>query len=56
MDTHDFCDAVAQLVEDEYGLTDGDDLCYNLIEQGVIDTRDGVNPAARVVAQHMLQQ
>jgi len=56
MNIHDFCDEVSQLVEDEYDLTDGDDLCFSLIEQGVIDMRDGVKAAARVVAQHMLQQ
>ncbi len=43
---------ISQLVKRAYGYEDGEDLAYNLIEQGVIgpDVTDEV--AARIVAQH----
>lgn len=56
MTVHDFCFQVGQVVESEYGLTDGDDLCYNLVEGGVIDMQQGVRQAAAIVAQHLEQQ
>lgn len=55
MTTDDFADEVGKLVERDYGLLDGDDLCYNLVEMGRIDMADGVENAARVVAQHIAQ-
>ena len=50
-----FCDKVDQILEYQYGLSDGGDLCFNLIEMGVIKITDDVNQAARVVAQHIQQ-
>ncbi len=55
MDQDQFCDEVEALVEKEYGEVDGGDLCYNLIDMGVIDMACGVPYAAGVVAQHLLQ-
>jgi len=50
----EFCTKVGQLAL-EYGVDDGSSLCYNLIEMGVIDMEQGVETAARIVAQHVLQ-
>lgn len=52
---HDFSELVDSRVEEQYGLQDGGDLCYNLIEQGVIDMSKGADEAARIVAMHMVQ-
>jgi len=52
---HDFSCKVDERVEEQFGLLDGGDLCYNLIEQGVVREEMGVDEAARIVAQHILQ-
>ena len=49
-----FCADVGKRAE-TYGVEDGADLCWNLIEMGVIVPTDGVEEAARIVAQHVLQ-
>lgn len=51
----DFCNDVDAVVTERYRLDDGGDLCYSLIESGVIDMRDGIDAAARTVAQHIEQ-
>lgn len=51
----EFVQKVDKLVKQYYDLDDGGDLCYNLIEMQVIDTANGEDSAARVVAQHFLQ-
>lgn len=51
----DFCDLVDEKVEREYGLEDGGDLCFNLLESGEIWVSDGVDKAAQIVAQRLLQ-
>lgn len=51
----EFCDKVSAVCEEQYDIKDGGDLCWNLIEQGVISMADGVDTAARVVAQHIQQ-
>lgn len=50
-----FCDEVGKLVEQNYGHSDGDDLCFRFLEMGRIDMDDGVDSAARYVAQ-MIEQ
>lgn len=50
-----FCDEVDALVEKDYGYSDGGDLCFNLIESGVVKVDDGVQQAAATVAQHIGQ-
>lgn len=52
-----FVDAVAVKVL-EYGeeCTDGVNLARTLLDAGVITIADGVDHAARIVAQHLLQQ
>ena len=50
-----FCDKVEKRVEEQYGLTDGADLCFNLLESGVIPEDASVDEAARIVAMHMAQ-
>ena len=50
----EFCTEVGLLALD-YGVDDGSSLCYNLIEMGVIDMEQGVETAARIVAQYVLQ-
>lgn len=51
----DFCDLVDAHCEEHYDVTDGGDLCFNLLESGVIREDAGVEEAARIVAQHLLQ-
>lgn len=51
----EFCDEVEALVKEKYHLDDGGDLCWNLIESGVIDMKRGADVAAQTVAQHMEQ-
>lgn len=51
-----FCDAVEKVVEQQYGLDDGGDLCFTLVENGTINMKNGVDMAARIVAQHLSQQ
>lgn len=50
-----FCQLVDDEVYNLYDLEDGGDLCYNLMEQGVIHSGLDVHGAAQIVAQHMLQ-
>ena len=50
-----FCTQVEALVKERYGEDDGGDLCWNLIEQGVISMADGVDRATLTVAMHLLQ-
>lgn len=42
-------------VEEQYGLTDGGDLCFNLLESRVIPEDASVDEAARIVAMHLMQ-
>lgn len=51
----EFCDAVEALVKQQYGVDDGGDLCWSLLEQQVIKLTDTHERAARIVAQHLLQ-
>lgn len=51
----DFCQIVADKVKTEYGFEDGQDLCFNLLESGVIDEDATIDEAARIVAQHIGQ-
>jgi len=55
MDIEEFSENVGTIVEEQYGYTDGDDLCFNLIKQGVINPAAGEMSAARIVAQHIGQ-
>ena len=50
-----FCEIVADRVLIMYGLEDGADLCFNLLESGVIDEDATPEQAARIVAQHLQQ-
>ena len=52
---HAFADEVDARVEEQYGLLDGGDLCYNLQESGVIPENASVDEAARIVAMHISQ-
>ena len=51
----EFAQSVGEKVKNWYGLEDGADLCFNLVEQGVIDMRDSEAVAACQVAMHMEQ-
>jgi len=51
----DFCDQVEARVEEQFGELDGGDLCFNLMEEGVISESMGVDEAARIVAMHIQQ-
>ena len=55
MHTSEFLADVDKEVKEQYGLDDGRDLCFNLIQSGVIQIDEGVKNAARIVAQHLLQ-
>lgn len=55
-DEVNFCELVAAEVKRQYGYDGTADLCFNLLESGVIDQDATVNQAARIVAQHMEQQ
>jgi hypothetical protein len=50
-----FCGLVGARVSEQYGLDDGADLCFNLLESGVIDQDAGVDEASRIVAMHLAQ-
>ena len=52
---HEFCDKVNARVEEQFDLEDGGDLCFNLLEMGVVREDMSVDEAARIVAQHLLQ-
>lgn len=56
MNFQEFCAAVGKVVKEKYGLDDGSGMCFNLYEAGVVTTDDGVDAAARIVAQHLEQQ
>lgn len=51
---NEFCTEVGRIAA-EYGVDDGADLCYTLIELGVVNMADGAETAARTVAQCYLQ-
>lgn len=55
MDIFEFSKAVGKAVEQDYGIQDGSDLCFNLVESGDIKISDGIADAARVVAQNISQ-
>ena len=50
-----FCELVAKWAFKYYGVEDGADLCFNLVESGVIPEDATVSEAAGIVAQHILQ-
>lgn len=50
-----FCQLVGDRVEEQYGLEDGADLCFNLLEARVIAEDASVDEAARIVAMHLQQ-
>lgn len=52
-DEVDFCDLVAEKVEQWTGYPDGADLCFTLLEKGEIPETASVESAARIVAQHL---
>lgn len=52
---HGFSLLVDARVEEQYDVTDGGDLCYNLMDQGTIPENASVDEAARIVAMHLLQ-
>jgi hypothetical protein len=54
-DEINFCALVGACVEKQYGLEDGDDLCFNLLERGTIPEDASVDEAALIVAQHIQQ-
>ena len=54
-DEVDFCALVDKRVEEQYDLTDGGDLCFNLLESRAIPEAATVDEAARIVAMHLLQ-
>ncbi len=50
-----FCYYVGEIVKRDYDLEDGADLCFNLLESGIIPEDATLGEAARIVAQHILQ-
>lgn len=50
-----FCEIVGDMASIMYGVDDGADLCFNLLESGVISEDATAEQAARIVAQHMVQ-
>jgi hypothetical protein len=50
-----FVNRVGARVLEQYDVEDGTDLAFNLLEMGVIHEDMGVDEAARIVAQHVLQ-
>ena len=50
-----FCALVSARVEEQYDLQDGGDLCFNLLESGVIPENASIDEAARIVAMHLMQ-
>lgn len=52
---HAQADLVEGRVEEQYGLTDGGDLYYNLVQNGTIKIDASVDEAARIVAMHLEQ-
>jgi hypothetical protein len=55
-DADAFCSEVEKIVKQQHGHDDGGDLCWNLIEQGVVDIKKHTpKQAAQIVAQHIDQ-
>jgi hypothetical protein len=57
MDKFEFCRAVGLVAYDLYSVEDGSNVCYGLMEMGVIDlepTAENVNDAAQLVALNVL--
>jgi hypothetical protein len=54
-DEVNFCALVGARVLEQYGNEDGDDLCFNLLESGVISEAASVSEAAHIVARHLQQ-
>lgn len=50
-----FCSLVDARAREQYGYDDGGDLCFNLLEMGVISENASVDEAARIVAMHIAQ-
>lgn len=50
-----FCSIVEDMVLIMYGLEDTADLCFTLLETGVIAEDATAEQAARIVAQHLQQ-
>ena len=50
-----FCQLVGARVAEQYDVEDGSDLCFNLLESGVISETATVDDAARIVALHLMQ-
>ncbi len=57
MDINQFCDEVEAITRRELGDDgiDGGNLCFNLIETGAINMKNGVAVAARITVQHIAQ-
>lgn len=55
MGKQEFCKEVGIRAKDEYDVDDGADLCYNLLDMGVLTLEDSIRRAAQIVAQHILQ-
>lgn len=55
MCTQTFTQRVGAYVSAHYGLDDGADLCFTLLETGILVESMGVEWCARVVAQHIEQ-
>jgi len=51
----EFCQQVDELVMTRFDALDGGDLCWNLIDLGVVEISAGVAMAARIVARHIFQ-
>ena len=51
----EFCKLVSEKVNSLYDVEDGGDLCWNLIDLGVVEESAGVGVAAQIVARHILQ-
>lgn len=50
----DFCTRVAEVAKQNYNIDDGADLCFNLMEQGLIEGGNDayLERAARIVVLH----
>lgn len=51
----EFSRQVGEMAFEQYDIMDGSDLCYNLVEMGVIDMSEGIGVAAMIVARHHIQ-
>jgi len=52
---HAYCARVDKIAEAEFGVTDGADLCYNLLQDGRASVSNSARETARLVAQLALQ-